>query len=136
MASIEELKRLSILEVAEKLGMSLNREGRGSYSWKEHDSFVINTRGNYYNWFSRGEGGDVIKMVQVVREELTGEKPSFKAAKHFLEEGSFEKMERVAERPKEPFQYYLEPYEHPDFEIGRQYLKEERGLSDETIDTF
>lgn len=136
MASIEELKRLSILEVAEKLGMSLNREGSGSYSWKEHDSFVINTRGNYYNWFSRGEGGDVIKMVQVVREELTGEKPSFKAAKHFLEEGSFEKMERVAERPKEPFQYYLEPYEHPDFEIGRQYLKEERGLSDETIDTF
>ncbi len=136
MASIEELKQLSILEVAESLGMSLNREGSGSYSWKEHDSFVINTRGNYYNWFSREEGGDVIKMVQVVREELTGEKLSFKAAKHFLEEGSFEKMERVAERPKEPFQYYLEPYEHPDFEIGRQYLKEERGLSDETIDAF
>ncbi len=136
MASIEELKQLSILEVAESLGMSLNREGSGSYSWKEHDSFVINTRGNYYNWFSREEGGDVIKMVQVVREELTGEKLSFKAAKHFLEEGSFEKMERVAERPKEPFQYYLEPYEHQDFEIGRQYLKEERGLSDETIDVF
>ena len=136
MASIEELKQLSILEVAESLGMSLNREGSGSYSWKEHDSFVINTRGNYYNWFSREEGGDVIKMVQVLREELTGEKLSFKAAKHFLEEGSFEKMERVAERPKEPFQYYLEPYEHPDFEIGRQYLKEERGLSDETIDAF
>ncbi len=136
MASIEELKQLSILEVAEKLGMSLNREGSGSYSWKEHDSFVINTRGNYYNWFSRGEGGDVIKMVQVVREELTGEKLSFKAAKHFLEEGSFEKMADVSEQPKEPFQYYLEPYEHQDFEIGRQYLKEERGLSDETIDTF
>lgn len=136
MASIEELKQLSILEVAESLGMSLNREGSGSYSWKEHDSFVINARGNYYNWFSRGEGGDVIKMVQVVREEITGEKLSFKAAKHFLEEGSFEKMERVAERPKEPFQYYLEPYEHPNFDIGRQYLKEERGLSDETIDTF
>lgn len=136
MASIEELKQLSILEVAEKLGMSLNREGSGSYSWKEHDSFVINTRGNYYNWFSRGEGGDVIKMVQVVREELTGEKLSFKAAKHFLEEGSFEKMADVSERPKEPFQYYLEPYEHPNFDIGRQYLKEERGLSDETIDTF
>ena len=136
MASIEELKQLSILGVGESLGMSLNREGSGSYSWKEHDSFVINTRGNYYNWFSRGEGGDVIKMVQVVREELTGKKISFKAAKHFLEEGSFEKMQEVAERPKEPFQYYLEPYEHPDFEIGRQYLKEERGLSDETIDTF
>lgn len=136
MASIEELKQLSILEVAESLGMSLNREGSYSYSWKEHDSFVINTRENYYNWFSREEGGDVIKMVQVVREELTGEKLSFKAAKHFLEEGSFEKMEEVAERPKEPFQYYLEPYEHPDFEIGRQYLKEERGLSDETIDAF
>lgn len=136
MASIEELKQLSILEVAESLGMSLNREGSGSYSWKEHDSFVINARGNYYNWFSRGEGGDVIKMVQVVREELTGEKLSFKAAKHFLEEGSFEKMADVSERPKEPFQYYLEPYEHPNFDIARQYLKEERGLSDETIDTF
>ena len=37
---------------------------------------------------------------------------------------------------KEPFEYYLERYEHSDFNIGRQYLKEERGLSDETIDTF
>ncbi len=44
MAKIEELKQLSILGVAESLGMELDRTGSHTYSWKEHDSFVINTR--------------------------------------------------------------------------------------------
>ncbi|HEM3715631.1 TPA: toprim domain-containing protein [Streptococcus suis] len=135
MASIEELKQLSILEVADSLGMSLQRTGSHTYAWEEHDSFTINVRDNYFNWFARSTGGDVIKMVQVVQEELTGEKLSFKQAKHFLEEGSFDVVDVTAIPEKEPFSYYLEPYETKFIE-ARDYLKEMRGLSDETIDFF
>ncbi|MCF1284832.1 PBECR4 domain-containing protein [Streptococcus sinensis] len=135
MASIEELKALSILEVAESLGMSLQRTGSYTYAWEEHDSFTINVRENYFNWFARSNGGDVIKMVQVVQEELTGEKLSFKQAKHFLEEGSFDVVDVTNVPEKEPFSYYLEPYETKFIE-AREYLKDVRGLSDETIDFF
>lgn len=135
MASIEELKALSILEVAESLGMSLQRTGSYTYAWEEHDSFTINVRENYFNWFARSNGGDVIKMVQVVQEELTGEKLSFKQAKHFLEKGSFDLVDVTNVPEKEPFSYYLEPYETKFIE-AREYLKDVRGLSDETIDFF
>ena len=74
MASIEELKALSILKVAESLGMSLQRTGSYTYAWEEHDSFTINVRETISIGLSRSNGGDVIKMVQVVQEELTGEK--------------------------------------------------------------
>ena len=135
MASIEELKALSILEVAESLGMSLQRTGSYTYAWEEHDSFTINVRENYFNWFARSNGGDVIKMVQVVQEELTGEKLSFKQAKNFLEKGSFDVVDVTNVPEKEPFSYYLEPYETKFIE-AREYLKDVRGLSDETIDFF
>ena len=135
MASIEELKQLSILEVAESLGMQLHRTGSHTYAWQEHDSFTINTRDNYFNWFARSTGGDVIKMVQVVQEETSGQAISFKQAKHFLEDGSFDTVDVTAIPEKEPFHYYLEPYE-TEFKEGREYLKDVRGLSDETIDFF
>lgn len=135
MASIEELKRLSILEVAEQLGMQLKRVGNQTYIWKEHESFTINSRDNYFNWFARSTGGDVIALVQTIQEELTGQEISFKQAKHFLEEGSFEVVDVTNVPEKEPFSYYLKPYETKFIE-GREYLKEIRGLSDETIDFF
>lgn len=135
MASIEELKRLSILEVAERLGMQLKRVGNQTYIWKEHESFTINSRDNYFNWFARSTGGDVIALVQTIQEELTGQEISFKQAKHFLEEGSFEVVDVTNVPEKEPFSYYLKSYETKFIE-GREYLKEIRGLSDETIDFF
>lgn len=135
MASIEELKQLSILEVAESLGMRLHRSGSHTYVWEEHDSFTINARDNYFNWFARSTGGDVIKMVQVIQEELTGEQLSFKQAKHFLEEGNFDVVDVTTVPEKEPFSYYLEPYETKFIE-ARDYLKDERGLSDKTVDFF
>ena len=135
MASIDELKQLAILEVADSLGMQLQRTGNHTYAWMEHDSFTINVRDNYFNWFARSTGGDVIKMVQVVQEELTGEKLSFKQAKYFLEEGSFDVFDVTNVPEKEPFSYYLEPYETKFIE-ARDYLKDVRGLSDKTIDFF
>ena len=135
MASVEELKRLSILDVAASLGIQLKRTGSHTYSWDEHDSFTINTQENYFNWFARSKGGDVFDMVRVVQEELTGQQVSFKEAKHFLEEGNFEVFDSSKIPEKEPFKYYLEPYE-TEFTEARSYLKDVRGLSDETIDFF
>lgn len=135
MASVEELKRLSILDVAASLGIQLKRSGSHTYSWDEHDSFTINAQENYFNWFARSKGGDVFDMVRVVQEELTGQQVSFKEAKHFLEEGNFEVFDSSKIPEKEPFKNYLEPYE-TEFTEARSYLKDVRGLSDETIDFF
>ena len=41
----------------------------------------------------------------------------------------------MVERPQEDFKYYLEKYEQP-FSAGRDHLRNQRGLSDETIDYF
>ena len=52
----------------------------------------------------------------------------------FLNDGNFKEFQMV-ERPQEDFKYYLEKYEQP-FSDGRDYLRNKRGLSDETIDYF
>lgn len=131
----QKLVSMDIVAVAESLGMKLKPGSSGAYYWEEHDSFHIYPNTNSFRWWSRSLGSNTIDLVQVVREELTGQKPSFKEAAAFLETGQFENV-TVQPPVKEPFEYYLERYEHSDFNIGRQYLKEERGLSDETIDTF
>ena len=134
-AQRQKLVSMDIVAVAESLGMTLKPGSSGAYYWEEHDSFHIYPNTNTFRWWSRGVGTNTIDLVQVVQEELTGHKPSFREATSFLETGQFNNV-TVQPPVKEPFEYYLERYEHPDFNIGRQYLKEERGLSDVTIDTF
>ncbi|MGM9885486.1 PBECR4 domain-containing protein [Streptococcus hyointestinalis] len=134
--SQEQLAKIAskdIVAVATALGMSLERESDHFY-WDEHDSFKINPKTNRFMWWSRGKGGNPIDLVRVVREEWTGHPTPFKEAVQFVETGEFPKVTVTPEK-KEPFKNYLAPYEHKDFELGRHYLKEERGLSDDTIDT-
>ena len=129
--SKEEAKRLSIISVAEQLGMELKRTGSHSYNWVEHDSFVIDTRKNEFHWNSRTEFGDVIQLVQSIKGV------SYKEAMHFLETGEFKQVNSEAQMaPKEPFHYNLERYENKDFSASRSYLKAQRGLSDDTINFF
>lgn len=130
--NLEELKQLSIIDVANSLGMELKRDSGNSYYWTEHDSLKILVNTNRFHWFSRDVGGDVIQLVQSVKDV------SFKEAVHFLQEGTFSQVEAkpLEEEKREPFKYVLKLYEHPDFELGRTYLKEERGLTDDTIDAF
>ena len=129
--SKEEAKRLSIISVAEQLGMELKRTGSYSYTWTEHDSFVIDTRKNEFHWNSRTEFGDVIQLVQTIRGV------SYKEVMHFLETGEFKEVDVEAQTAsKEPFSYYLERYERQDFSASRSYLKAQRGLSDDTINFF
>lgn len=127
----EAAKNISIISVAEQLGMGLKRTGAYSYTWTEHDSFVIDAKKNDFHWNSRSEFGDVIQLVQTIQGV------TYKEAMHFLETGEFKKVDLAAQiGPKEPFRYSLERYEHPDFKASRSYLRYQRGLSDDTIDFF
>ena len=129
--SKEEAKRLSIISVAEQLGIELKRTGSYSYTWTEHDSFVIDARKNEFHWNSRTEFGDVIQLVQSIKGV------SYKEAMHFLETGEFKEVDVEAQTAsKEPFSYHLERYERQDFSASRNYLKAQRGLSDDTINFF
>lgn len=124
----EEAKNMNILDVANSLGMNMLKSSRNEYYWDEHDSFKINTSKNMFRWYSKDIGGDVIQMVQTLRGV------SFREAINYLDTGHFEEA-KVQEVTREPFKYLLEKYE-TDFDNGRRYLKEVRGLSENTIDFF
>lgn len=124
---VEIARSRDILDVANELNMELIRDGK-DYRWKEHDSLVISPDKNMWNWFSRHQGGDVIALVETIREI------NFNQAIDYLNDGTFKEFTAV-EREKEPFRYHLQPYEQ-DFVEARNYLKVNRGLSDETIDFF
>ncbi|HFI0666714.1 TPA: PBECR4 domain-containing protein [Streptococcus suis] len=124
---VEYARSRDILDVANELNIELVQSGR-DYRWKEHDSMVVSPKKNMWNWFSRHQGGDVIALVQTMKEV------DFNQAIDFLNDGTFKEFTKV-EHVQEPFSYYLAPYEQP-FEAARSYLKDQRGLSDETIDFF
>ncbi len=123
-----QAKLLDILEVARSLGMEMKRKSHREYYWAEHDSFKIDTVKNTWHWYSQNLFGDTINLVQQMQNV------SYKEAMVFLETGSFPEAKPVEEERK-PFNYTLAPYEQP-FVEARTYLKEIRGLSDDTIDFF
>ena len=123
-----QAKSLDILEVARSLGMEMKRKSHREYYWAEHDSFKIDTVKNTWHWYSQNVFGDTINLVQQMQNV------SYKDAMVFLETGSFPEAKPVEEERK-PFNYTLAPYEQP-FVEARAYLKEIRGLSDDTIDFF
>ena len=124
---VEFARSRDILDVANELQMELVRSGR-DYRWKEHDSLVISPDKNLWKWFSRNTGGDAISLVETIKEV------DFNQSVDFLNDGNFKEFQLV-ERAQEDFKYYLEKYEQP-FSAGRDYLRNQRGLSDETIDYF
>ena len=124
---VEFARSRDILDVANELQMELVRSGR-DYRWKEHDSLVISPDKNLWKWFSRNTGGDAISLVETIKEV------GFNQSVDFLNDGKFKEFQMV-ERPQEDFKYYLEKYEKP-LSAGRDYLRNQRGLSDETIDYF
>ena len=124
---VEFARSRDILDVANELQMELVRSGR-DYRWKEHDSLVISPDKNLWKWFSRNTGGDAISLVETIKEV------DFNQSVDFLNDGNFKEFQMV-ERPQEDFKYYLEKYEQP-LSAGRDYLQNQRGLSDETIDYF
>ncbi|HFI0535163.1 TPA: hypothetical protein ACGO1N_001939 [Streptococcus suis] len=124
----EDAKAMSILDVARSLGMELEQNSNQEWYWVEHDSFKINTRKNRFDWYSRGIGGDTINLVETIKEV------DYKQAMHYLRTGEFPKAE-LNQQPKEPFSYTLGRFEQA-FVEAHDYLKEVRGLSDDTINFF
>ena len=124
---VEFARSRDILDVANELQMELVQSGR-DYRWKEHDSLVISPDKNLWKWFSRNTGGDAISLVETIKEV------DFNQSVDFLNDGNFKEFQMV-ERPQEDFKYYLEKYEQP-LSAGRDYLRNQRGLSYETIDYF
>ena len=124
---VEFARSRDILDVANELQMELVQSGR-DYRWKEHDSLVISPDKNLWKWFSRDTGGDAISLVETIKEV------DFNQSVDFLNDGNFKEFQMV-ERPQEDFKYYLEKYEQP-LSAGRDYLRNQRGLSDKTIDYF
>lgn len=122
----EEAHNKNIVEVAQQLGMSLERIGK-DYQWKEHDSLKIDTRKNYFYWNAQGFGGDPIKLAQTIMECSYGEAVRFLTGKEI---SKFDK----ALVPKREFSYKLKDSPNP--VAMRDYLKNERYLSDETINYF
>lgn len=126
-ALLEQMNQLNIVEVANRLGMDLVKQGQ-SYTWSEHDSFVIDTRKNYFYWNAQGIGGNAVKMVQTVKNI------SFKEALRWLQEQDFTQAKVFQEKPKEAFRYFLK--ESKKDGQGIAYLKQERGISEATIRLF
>ncbi len=126
MTRIKIVKQKAILDVAESLGYSFRRLSGQIYEHPDHDSFRIFADTNTFKWFSRDIQGDVIDFVQLVAGV------SFKKALSYLETGGFEEA-KVIEETYQPFQYYLR--EEP-FQQARTYLKDIRGLSNQTINSF
>ena len=126
MTRIKAVKQKAILNVAGNLGYSFRRLSGQIYEHPDHDSFRIFADTNTFKWFSRDIQGDVIDFVQLVAGV------TFKEAVSYLETGDFEQA-TVIEETYQPFQYYL--HEEP-FQQARIYLKDIRGLSDQTINSF
>lgn len=123
---IEECKKISILDVANRLGISFKQVSSSVYEHPEHDSFRIFSTTNTFKWFSRDIQGDVIDFVRLVKGI------SFKEALAFLSEEPFQK-EAVQEKRERPFYYPLKRIEDSNCSLARYYLTECRGISEEII---
>ena len=124
---LNQINQLDIVEVAARLGMDLVKQGH-SYTWAAHDSFVIDTRKNYFYWNAQGIGGNAVKLVQTIQNV------SFKQALKWLQEQDFTQAKVFQEKPKEAFRYFLK--ESKKDGQGIAYLKQERGISEATIRLF
>lgn len=125
--NIEECKQISILDVANRLGISFKQVSSSVYEHPEHDSFRIFSTTNTFKWFSRDIQGDVIDFVRLVKGI------SFKQALAFLSEEPFQK-EAVQENRERPFYYPLKKIEDSNYSLARYYLTECRGISEEIVE--
>lgn len=128
----------AILEVAQSFGMELEKEGKEfSGKWQGHESFKLNGQTNQFYWNGKGFGGGVIDLVSVLKYGATSHEEAKKYAKRSIvslakmEIGTFEPIDNPK---KQPFHFFYD--EDDNFDLGRVFLKEKRGLSDETIDFF
>ena len=123
---IEECKQISILDVANRLGISFKQVSSSVYEHPEHDSFRIFSTTNTFKWFS-----EIFKVMSLILFDLL-KGISFKEALAFLSEEPFQKG-IVQEKRERPFYYPLKSIEDSDCRLTRYYLTECRGISEEIV---
>ena len=126
----ERAKSRNILEVASQLGIELKKTGN-SYKGKygEHESFVFIPDRNYFYWNGTNKGGDVIRLVEIIKDV------AFKEAMNFLiDEVDTSFVDLKSLPAPEPYKHRIK--DMPVTKVGQDFLKEVRQLSDETIDFF
>lgn len=126
----ERAKSRNIIEVASQLGIELKKTGnsyKGTYG--EHESFVFIPDRNYFYWNGQNKGGDVIRLVEIIKDV------AFKEAMNYLLDEVDTSFVNLKEMPApKPYQHKIK--DMPVTKVGRDFLKEVRQLSDETIDFF
>lgn len=126
---IEQLKKRSIIDVANDLGIALKRNSEHVWELEDHDSFKIFTQTNTFKWFSRDMYGTVIDFVQLHANV------DFVTAMNYLANNEFTTVKKESYK-REPFRYYLQPYESQNLQKSLYYLTEVRGLSKQTVADF
>lgn len=135
-SDIEMAESISILDVAQRLGLHLVKQG-SVYSTKEHDSLKIFPISNTYYRFSTGESGNTINFVRSfsnldfidAMKFLIGEIEKNKISKNF---GQLDQKEKNIEE-KEKF--YL-PKLNNNIKRIYSYLINTRKISKEVISEF
>ena len=121
---IEECKQISILDVANRLGISFKQVSSSVYEHPEHDSFRIFSTTNTFKWFSRDIQGDVIDFVRLVKGI------SFKEALAFF----LKNLSKEAVQEKErDLLLSFKRIEDSNCSLARYYLTECRGISEEIV---
>ena len=69
---IEECKQISILDVANRLGISFKQVSSRVYEHPEHDSFRIFSTTNTFKWFSR-DIQEIFKVMSLILFDLLRE---------------------------------------------------------------
>ncbi|MBG1279318.1 toprim domain-containing protein [Lactococcus lactis] len=134
----EVAKHKAILEVAQAFGMALEKAGKEyNGSWQGHDSFKINPQTNQFYWNGRAFGGGVIDLVSILKYGATSKEETKDFYKRSvvslakMELGTFEPSESTQ---NQTFRFFYK--ETDNFQLGREFLEQKRGLSSETIDFF
>lgn len=122
--AVELAKSKNIIDVAISLGMGLDRSGK-NFTWDQHDSFMFDTRKNYFYWNSQRFGGGPIQLVKAIKNV------SFKEAVNYLN-GTDIKVAKLDNTEPKKFSYFLN--DHKSFTLARKYLHDKRSISNETID--
>lgn len=121
--------RKNILEVADELGMKVDEDYRWIVPGEKPKGLTFQPEYNIFSWWSHGiRGKDPIGLVMLMKE------CSRKEAIKFLVKGEAQAFSAPPERKRGPFNYYLR--ESKTFDYAKRFLRDTRGLSEETIDIF
>ena len=125
----EMAHRKNILDVAAELGIKVDEQYRWIIPGEKPKGLTFKPEYNIFSWWSHGiEGKDPIALVMLMKE------CSRKEAIKFLVKGEAQAFSAPPERKREPFKYYLQ--ESTSFDYAKRFLRDARGLSEETIDIF